>query len=150
MNCDRLETFDVGDNDTDLEIPGDLFVNLKNLKHLVLSQNRLHGEIPLELANSSQLQVLDLSSNGLTGTISSWMCSNTTDFSLEELILADNYLTGEIPSGLGLCRKLKKLNLSFNNFTGSIPLDIWMLPNLEELMNFLREFADMEKAARNC
>ncbi|GAA0158269.1 hypothetical protein Leryth_004510 [Lithospermum erythrorhizon] len=133
-NCDLLETFDVGHNDINLEIPGDLFGNLKSLKHLILSQNQFHGGIPLELANSSQFRVLDLSSNGLTGTIPSWVCSNTTEFSLEELVLSDNYLIGEVPSGLELCQKLMKINLSFNNLSGSIPLDIFMLPNLEELI----------------
>ncbi|KAG9156077.1 hypothetical protein Leryth_020669 [Lithospermum erythrorhizon] len=136
MNCDRLETFDVGDNDTDLEIPGDLFVNLKNLKHLVLSQNRGNSirtwtmpetqEIKLEFQQlyrhgKSSSKLLILNNNQIGGTLpkSFGNCTN-----LIWLSLSNNFLTGEIPEEIGNLGNVTILQLANNFLSGKIPPQI--------------------------
>lgn len=52
---------------------------------------------------------------------------------LEELWLAENQLSGQIPTSLCKCRKLHVISLSYNNFTGELPGDIGNLLMLMEL-----------------
>ncbi|KAG4137409.1 hypothetical protein ERO13_D07G070100v2 [Gossypium hirsutum] len=72
---------------------------LKGLQRLALHQNNLHGQIPNELTNCTELRALDLSSN---------------------------LLKGAIPSSIGHLTRLHYLNLSTNFFSGEIP-DIGVL-----------------------
>ncbi|KAI3900200.1 hypothetical protein MKW92_044951 [Papaver armeniacum] len=51
-------------------------------------------------------------------------------FSLSELGLSFNQLSGEIPSSIDKLVSLKKLDLAFNNFSGSIPCNIGFLKKL--------------------
>ncbi|KAM1287558.1 hypothetical protein ACFX2J_001470 [Malus domestica] len=98
----------------------------KNLLLLYLSQNNLHGQIPKEVIGLTSLsQVLDLSSNKLTGSIP---MEGTIPVSLSSLRgievfdLSRNNLSGSIPSYLESFRFLVYLNLSFNDFEGALPM----------------------------
>ncbi|KAA8523479.1 hypothetical protein F0562_009902 [Nyssa sinensis] len=54
---------------------------------------------------------------------------------MEKLLLSNNYLEGTVPSELRNCKKLKTIDLSFNNLVGSIPSEIWTtLPDLSEVV----------------
>ena len=64
---------------------------------LRLVANELNGEIPAELGNLSNLQVLSLSTNTLSGEIPPELGDLAN---LQELYLNDNELTGEIPPEL--------------------------------------------------
>nr|GEX57803.1 probable LRR receptor-like serine/threonine-protein kinase At2g16250 [Tanacetum cinerariifolium] len=80
---------------------------------------RLPGSIPAWLGGSfSRLQVLDLSSSAVLGSIpeSIGMLSR-----LENLVLKDNMLTGIIPDSLKGLRNLSVVDFSFNMLTGSLP-----------------------------
>ena len=81
------------------------------------------------LACSVQGQVLsiDLSSYGLTGTISGSLGNLT---SMKVLKLNNNTLAGSIPSGLSLATNLNTLELQSNSFTGSIPSSFCSLTKL--------------------
>ena len=98
--------------------------------HLVLFSNQLTGEIPAELRDLPNLEVLSLSSNQLTGEIPAGVGSLPN---LEVLSLYSNQLTGEIPAGVGSLTNLVRLELSSNQLTGEIPAGLGSLTNLELL-----------------
>ena len=50
-----------------------------------------------------------------------------------ELSLSGRGLAGPLPSSLSSLTKLKKLFLSYNEFTGTLPAFVWASPYLEEL-----------------
>ena len=94
------------------------------ITELNLTRNQLKGELPPELANLTNLEVLALGGNQLTGTIPTWL-SNLAN--LQELYLWGNELTGEIPTELS---NLTILALSENQLTGPIPRELSNLTNL--------------------
>ncbi|KAF7826903.1 receptor-like protein kinase BRI1-like 3 [Senna tora] len=153
-NCQNLQTLDLSHNQLQFKIPKDLWylnlgnnylsgsgdylgsilTNLSSLKYLYVPFNNMSGTLPLSLfANSTQLQVLDLSSNAFTGKIPSSFCSSSSS-ALEKILLAGNYLSGSVPVELGRCNNLRTIDFSFNNLNGPIPLEVWFLPNLSDII----------------
>ena len=114
------------------EIPAELG-DLTNLEVLLLASNQLTGEIPAELGDLSNLEVLLLSGNQLTGEIPAELGSLTN---LQTLYLEGNQLTGSIPVELGNLTNLKWLSLYSNQLTGEIPAELGNLTNLEGLILF--------------
>ena len=94
---------------------------------LRLVANELSGEIPAELANLTNLQVLSLSKNTLSGEIPAELANLTN---LEGLDLLQNELSGEIPEELGNLANLEWLDLSQNMLTGRLPLTLSALSQL--------------------
>ena len=111
------------------EIPAEL-ENLTNLQVLSLSTNTLSGEIPAELENLTNLQILSLSANELSGKIPAEL-GNLTN--LEGLDLLQNTLSGEIPAELGNLTNLQLLYLHSNELSGGIPAELGNLANLQSL-----------------
>ncbi|KAM7486960.1 hypothetical protein LguiA_002969 [Lonicera macranthoides] len=92
---------------------------LRLLKYIDLSDNKLVGQIPQELASLAGLCSLNLSRNNLTGHV----IQNISRMkNLEVLDLSKNRLSGAIPIDLGSLNFLSVLDLSSNNFSGKIPL----------------------------
>ncbi|KAL8151894.1 hypothetical protein V2J09_021702 [Rumex salicifolius] len=137
-----LQVLDLGDNLFTGELPS--FVSLSNLKVLRVSNNKLSGAVPDELlASLVPLQELDLSINGLTGSLAGFNSS-----SLQHVNISYNALKGSLPSSMGGClivdlswnmisgdisilknwgSALKWLDLSSNMLNGSLP-DLGKLP----------------------
>ena len=97
---------------------------------LVLPENQLSGEIPPEMGDLANLEVLDLGGNQLTGEIPPEL-GNLAN--LEVLGLYVNQLIGEIPPELGNLANLEVLGLYVNQLTGEIPPELGNLANLEVL-----------------
>ncbi|XP_062081219.1 receptor-like protein 9DC3 [Humulus lupulus] len=115
-----------------------LHANLTQITSLDLSFNNFGGQIPWSSLNLQKLIELDLSSNNFTGQLPEVCSSNSTKVSslcissnhhdlvggpplnLKSLNLSTNKLSGTIPSWLYSLRYLQELDLSNNNFTGSI------------------------------
>ncbi|CAL4911303.1 unnamed protein product [Urochloa decumbens] len=112
-----------------------------SLVELVLSSNQLIGSIPYGLFRYENLTMLDLSQNNLTGTVPDGFKNLTK---LESLLLSDNKLIGEIPASLSnvtlsrfaanqnnftgpipswITKRVRMLDLSYNNLNGTIPSD---------------------------
>ncbi|KAI9072471.1 hypothetical protein K1719_045566 [Acacia pycnantha] len=107
---------------TDLHTKGQQLEYQKNLKlvrSIDLSANKLSGEIPIQLFKLTMLKFLNLSNNYLIGEIP----ENIGELKdLESLDFSRNHLHGNIPQSMSSLSFLSVLNLSYNNFSGQIPL----------------------------
>ncbi|KAI9126024.1 hypothetical protein K1719_003442 [Acacia pycnantha] len=160
-----LRYIDLSNNSLGGHIPLNNECMLLEVSFLLLWSNKLVGQIPLALSNSTQLKWLDLESNMLSGElpheIVSWpelqflylsdndfvshdgntnlepFFSSLTNLSnLQELELAENNLGGKLPSNIGdLPKSLVQLHLENNLIYGPIPPQISNLVNLT-LLNF--------------
>uniref|UniRef100_A0A7N0TBJ1 Protein kinase domain-containing protein n=1 Tax=Kalanchoe fedtschenkoi TaxID=63787 RepID=A0A7N0TBJ1_KALFE len=91
----------------------------------------LVGQIPSDtLGRLSQLRVLSLRSNRLTGQIPSDFANLT---SARNIYLQSNQLSGGFPPSLTKLPRLTRLDLSANNFSGPIPFAVNNLTKLTGL-----------------
>ena len=104
------------------ELPGGLG-KLSNLRVLNMSFNSISGSIPSNYwTDMSSLQTFDMRSNGI------FMFSDEMDFSaaaskgtpLTNLLLSRNHFMGPLPKGLSLLPNLQTLDIASNYLTGSI------------------------------
>ncbi|KVH95549.1 receptor protein-tyrosine kinase CEPR2 [Cynara cardunculus var. scolymus] len=100
---------------------------LESLRSLVMPSNFIVGELPAAIANCSDLRVLNVTANNMTGVLPD--LSKLTK--LEVLDLSDNYFKGDFPTWVGNLTGLSALGLADNNFdAGGIPESIGNLKNL--------------------
>ena len=104
-----------------------LLSNLTELSVLDLSSNDLSGPIPPEMGNLTEFRWLNLSSNNLSGPIPPEL-GNLPNF--EHLDLGHNQLSGSIPPELGNLPNFEYLDLGHNQLSGSIPPELGNLTNL--------------------
>ncbi|TYG64043.1 hypothetical protein ES288_D06G077500v1 [Gossypium darwinii] len=130
-------TLDVSNNQLSGRIPrwmGDMSF----LKRIIMSNNHLErtipvvlrGTLPDVLRNSSTSVKLDISDNFLSGSIPSWIGL----LNLSYLLLSKNNFQGETPMELCKLSHLSLINLSHNNLSGRIPpcLKITTLQDVSE------------------
>ncbi|KAL8141902.1 hypothetical protein V2J09_014934 [Rumex salicifolius] len=112
------------------EIPPSL-CNISELRLLDLAQNNLTGNIPDCFASliSKQLYILDLRQNQLHGAIPSFLFQNCS--TLSTLSLSGNKLEGPIPQSINKCSQLQLLDLSSNSLNDTFPHWLGTLPSLE-------------------
>ncbi|GJS04308.1 receptor-like protein EIX2, partial [Tanacetum coccineum] len=123
--------------------------NLKNLQILQLARNELDGSIPAWFGRELwSLRILNLQSNNFDGKITDELCYLTL---IQILKLSHNKLSGNIPRCFSNFSVLSKkvtpavdqfvttlglvmdLDLSSNNFSGSIPSELMTLQALQSL-----------------
>ena len=109
-------------------LPAEL-ANLTNLRVLQLGGNQLRGNIPRSLGNLHQLETLSLRSNRLHGPIPD--LSRLAN--LQHLSISGNQMSGNIPDWLDKLTNLRVLSLWGNELSGEIPHSLGNLPNLQEL-----------------
>ncbi|CAN6195181.1 unnamed protein product [Urochloa humidicola] len=112
-------------------IPADIGSGLRRLRLLSLSGNRLTGPIPAQFS-SSQLFHVDLSRNAITGTLP------PLPPTIRYFSVAANGMQGSLDGVLGdgsaAPADLAFLDLSMNNFSGSIPPEVFALPSASSLL----------------
>ncbi|KAJ8770232.1 hypothetical protein K2173_011768 [Erythroxylum novogranatense] len=127
----RLNELTLGSNYFTGSIPAGLN-KLINLSALGMELNHLSGSIPFELGMLPNLQVLSFGKNRLTGQVPSSI-GNLSH--LSRLDLSENHLEGNFPSSIGNCQSLVELHAFENKFSGTIPKEILSLPSLSKLLN---------------
>ncbi|KAG8365055.1 hypothetical protein BUALT_Bualt18G0063200 [Buddleja alternifolia] len=93
FNLSNLKTFAFTSNTLSGILPSDICCNLPFLKGICLSDNHFSGQIPSNLSQCSQLQIMSLS---------------------------DNYFSGQIPGEIGKLTSLQILYLGGNNINSII------------------------------
>ncbi|XP_072952094.1 receptor-like protein EIX2 [Typha angustifolia] len=114
-----------------------------SLQVLDLSNNSITSTIPLSMCNQVQsLRILDLSHNHLSGQLPQCLTSRKSfradpgdltpiGSKLSIVSFRNNNLSGEFPLFFRDCQYLNFLDLSYNNFYGSLP--IWIGKRLPQL-----------------
>ncbi|RDY03216.1 LRR receptor-like serine/threonine-protein kinase FLS2, partial [Mucuna pruriens] len=98
---------------------GDEYGNILGLVTSIdLSNNKLVGEIPREIADLNGLNFLNLSHNQLSGYIPQSIGNMGSLLSID---FSRNQLSGEIPSTISNLNFLSMLDLSYNHLKGKIP-----------------------------
>ncbi|XP_059070375.1 receptor-like protein 7 [Cryptomeria japonica] len=175
-NYTVLQLLDIGHNKFSGHLPKSIG-NISSLQVLVMNDNQFRGNILSELGDLKQLQILDLSSNSLSGSIPHnivflramaaaiedgyvlqsslpyeggnrrtsslgglGMASKGTELyytyilsTLTSIDLSNNQLTGDVPLDLGKLKGLRFLNLSMNSLNGIIPHSLGDMSQLESL-----------------
>ncbi|KAJ0772099.1 putative leucine-rich repeat-containing, plant-type, leucine-rich repeat domain superfamily [Helianthus annuus] len=102
-------------------IKGTLILGIPaSLRMLKLSSNEFRGGLPYLSNGSLTLAHLDLSNNFFEGTINHFICSNGVK-ETQNLILANNFLSGVIPECWDKWPNLQVLNLENNALSGELP-----------------------------
>ncbi|KAJ4952014.1 hypothetical protein NE237_028846 [Protea cynaroides] len=116
-NCVKLFYLNVGSNSLNGSIPQSMR-NLTELRNLILGENWFTGGIPDFLSDFDELLELQIGGNLLGGNIPPSIGElHSLDTALN---LSDNGLTGQIPSEMGKLIMLQRLDISYNNLTGSL------------------------------
>nr|ABK24515.1 unknown [Picea sitchensis] len=124
----KLNFLDVSDNQLSGPI---LAVVPPSLVQLSLRNNGLSGELRLNLAGMSMLQVLDLSHNKLSGPLPSGLFDHPA---LEQLTLSYNRFTSlQVPGSYGTDSQLIAVDLSYNRIHGPLPVFMATMPSLSAL-----------------
>ncbi|KAF7099239.1 hypothetical protein CFC21_100899 [Triticum aestivum] len=116
------------------------------LEELLLANNQIGGMIPSSLCRLATLKRLDLSGNKFTGDVmqcfKEFGANSENQFGSQMLSLAlnNNDLSGEFPKILQSASQLKFLDLSYNSFSGGLPM--W-LPKKMPLLQILRLRSNM-------
>jgi Leucine-rich repeat (LRR) protein len=150
----KLEVLSLSRNELSGTIPASIICGV-SLRIVKLGFNAFTGiDPPSNGSCFSNLEVLDIHENHITGVFPSWLTGLTTvrvvDFStnffsgslpggignlwrLEEVRVANNSLTGDIPNKIVKCSSLQVLDLEGNRFDGQIPLFLSELRRLKLL-----------------
>ncbi|CAH9134981.1 unnamed protein product [Cuscuta epithymum] len=144
QNCTELVKMELSENDLDRNIPTWVGKKLLKLKFLILSSNKMKGEIPREICELSSLQILDLSHNKLSGAIPSCVCNfnamatkrSLAEYNYSQTFFIDSALVGTKGSDLQydtILSLVTSIDLSSNNLSGYIPKEITSLVELRSL-----------------
>ena len=114
------------------DIPTELG-NLKNLKLLAIMGNRLSGPIGIVLQNLTKLERIFIEHNAFTGPVSreQWSVLGNAEIST----MYRNGFTGELPDDIGelFTNYSKIFDIEGNQFSGTIPASLALLPQLQWL-----------------
>ncbi|XP_030454079.1 probable inactive receptor kinase At5g10020 [Syzygium oleosum] len=125
----RLTSFQISRNLVEGTLP-QVLGTYPELKVIDLSLNQLSGSLLPSLFSSTKLTDLNLSGNNFTGSISlvenlaNSSVGSTQNFSLSIIDLSNNSLSGFLPREIDRFHNLVYLDLSRNYFEGGLPEDL--------------------------
>ena len=122
----------IEDNNFTGSIDDAFFADFDDLVHLDISNCSFAGTVPAHLFQLPYLEVLDMSVNQLDGVLPADALGEVDRSSLQYLSLHSNNITGPIVGGIAQLTNLTTLDLSSNQFTGTIP-DLSELADLQIL-----------------
>ncbi|XP_021820450.1 receptor-like protein 12 [Prunus avium] len=122
---------DYSRNNFNSSIPTDIGDFLSYTIFFSLSSNKFPGSIPVSICNATNLQVLDVSNNSLSGLIP--QCLTAMSGTLAVLNLQRNKLSGIIPDKFPRNCNLKTLKLNENQIEGQFPNSLANCTMLEVL-----------------
>ena len=131
QNLTQLNSLYISSNMLNGSLPPK-WATLRHLQSLYLSSNHLIGSIPFEYGSMSSLTYLQLSYNRLTGSVPSSL-SNLTELTI--LNLRDNFLRGTLESCFSAATqtKLRTVDLSNNQFQGTLPEQLYSMRSLKTI-----------------
>ncbi|XP_039165932.1 receptor-like protein 15 [Eucalyptus grandis] len=116
-----LRTIDLSSNGIPGPFPAGLLENNTKLENLIMANN-LFATLEVPPITLRNLWVMDVSNNGMRGELTTEFCLNVPN--LYYLNLSANRLEGNISSELGPIKSLYSLDLSHNNFSGGLPIQL--------------------------
>ncbi|KAL7229599.1 hypothetical protein ACSBR2_008160 [Camellia fascicularis] len=139
LNSSKLKWIDLESNFLSGELPNEVVNKMPQLQYLYLSYNNFishDGNTNLKpffasLSNSSNLQELELAGNNISGELPSII--GDLSINLVQIHLDDNLIYGFIPPQISNLVNLTLLNLSSNLLNGSISPELCRLEKLERL-----------------
>ncbi|OIW17856.1 hypothetical protein TanjilG_14102 [Lupinus angustifolius] len=132
--CSNLHHLNISYNNFSETVPS--FGDCSKLEFLDISGNQFSGDFSEKLSGCDSLLYLNVSSNKLSGSVS------LLPRDIKFLYLAGNSFLGEIPARLAqLCSSLVELDLSSNNFSGTIRAGFSSCLGLESLVLNHNEFS---------
>jgi Leucine-rich repeat (LRR) protein len=111
----------------------DSLSRLSSLFFLHLQYNQLTGTIPASLSRLEKVQYLYLNDNNLIGTVPATLSQLKN---IESLLLQNNALTGSLDGVFNhsVQADLRTVQLSNNAFSGELPHELFLLPELVTLV----------------
>ncbi|CAH2065097.1 unnamed protein product [Thlaspi arvense] len=126
-NCTHLHTLIVSENRLGGELPTSIVNLTTNLILLHLGTNHIYGYIPRDIGNLIGLQELGLEENLFTG----WEAVKIGVVKGDTICyVSNNSFEGTIPPSLGNCRYLLRLYIGSNKLSGTIPQVVIQFPAL--------------------
>lgn len=125
----KVTRLDLRFNNLNGELPIEL-ANLSELRFLDMSINEIYGSIPPEIGRMTNLEKLDLAGNKLSGPLPDELADLVN---LVDLTLTSNELTGEFPSWMGGLQRLENLHLGDNRLMGDFTTYVEDLEPLKDL-----------------
>ncbi|KAL6123590.1 hypothetical protein ACLB2K_076111 [Fragaria x ananassa] len=129
-NLSSIGRLSLGGNPLGGTVPEEIG-RLRNLWFFSINSGNLTGMIPRSLFNMSSLEVISYTFNEFKGSIPPDIGLNMPN--LQEVYLAGNDFSGEIPASFSNASQLKKFDIWDNMFVGDVPTSFGNLPILHWL-----------------
>jgi hypothetical protein len=130
-------------------VSGDLnyMIGMPSMReHWIDTNPGLGGTLPNNLPSVSTLESFSITSCDFRGTIPSSF--GNWGFTMKQMWMYDNSLTGSIPTELGLLNTMRLLQLEGNSFVGSMPDEICQNTNFPRPLEILG--ADCDDPGFSC
>ncbi|KEH43255.1 LRR receptor-like kinase family protein [Medicago truncatula] len=143
-NLSSLTDLYTADNEFHGSLPTNVFTTLPNLRRFWFGGNQFSGPIPTSISNASRIQSFDIVSNNFEGQIPNLgRLQDLSVLALDVVDVEENNFGGPLPKIIGsLSTHLSQLAMADNQISGKIPTELGNLVNLIYLSienNYLTE-----------